>query len=120
MKTLHNGQVLTIKFTDEADRQLEGLKEEHANEPDAFAQLQRMLERLGDMGKLQSPNQWRHEFDSIYAVKAKRGLRAYGKRYGHDFVVAYCTRKKNDKMGRALTNAVKKAFEKLDVELKQE
>jgi hypothetical protein len=42
------------------------------------AQLVRLIQRLADIGRLNSPEQFVHEGDQIFAIKARCGLRAYG------------------------------------------
>jgi len=66
-----------------------------------LAQLQALLERLADFGRLRSPDQWHAQGDGIFAVKSKFGFRAYGwfDRVGSDrvFVIGRVRLKKEDK-----------------------
>jgi len=65
-----------------------------------LAQLQALLQRLGDFGTLRSPDQMHTQRDGIIAVKSRFGFRAYGwyDRIGSDrvFVVGrVCLKKEN-------------------------
>lgn len=64
------------------------------------AQLQRLTERLADFGKLHSREQFRHEGDQIYAIKARCGLRAYGWFGAHEgraaFIISHYILKRRD------------------------
>ena len=69
------------------------------------AQLVRLIKRLADFGKLHSRDQFRHEGNQIYAVKARCGLRAYGWFDSHEgraaFVISHYILKKRDKFDPA-------------------
>ena len=113
METFHQGSVLTIEFTDEAWSDFEAFEDAHPNEVACCAQMRRLLERLGETGRLRSPDQWRKEFEGIWAVKARCGLRAYGRRVGRQFVICHVEQKKSDRMPQALVNRVKARCEDL-------
>ena len=54
-------------------------KESSNRAPDhCIAQLSRLAQRLADLGKLRSPDQFNDEGDGFWAIKARCGLRAYG------------------------------------------
>lgn len=98
------GAVLTIEFTDDA----------HTSLPQAEAlvpgsktacktQLQVVIRKLANVGKIFSQDQMRLEEDGIFALKARCGLRAYGwyhrKRRGV-FVISHFIMKKTQKLDR--------------------
>ena len=92
------GNKLTIDFTDEARDSWPAVA---ATTPvECQALIRRLAERLADTGSLKSPEQFRHEGDGVYAIRARCGLRAYGyfdeHRRGH-FVIALYRHKKKDK-----------------------
>ena len=113
MELFHPGLKLTIEFTDEAWSDFAAFEDAHPNLGACCAQMRRLLERLGDTGRLRSPDQWRHEFDGICAVKTRCGLRAYGRRIDRRFVVGHVERKTSDRMSQALVNRVKANCENL-------
>jgi len=66
--------------------------------------MRRLVERLADFGKLQSPEQMRNEGDGIWAIKARCGLRAYGYYAPYQkgvFVISHFVHKKKNKMDPA-------------------
>lgn len=75
------------------------------NRRSCIAQLLRYIERLGDFGTLHSEDQFRHEDNGIHAIKARRGLRAYGwfdSYRGHKvFVISHFVLKKRAKLDPA-------------------
>lgn len=101
----HSGAKLVIEFTDDANASLEEA-ESHVppNQAACKAQLRRLLQRLGDVGRLQSPDQWNTEGDGFFAVKARCGLRGYGWFHKHRrgvFVVSHFILKKRQKLDPA-------------------
>jgi hypothetical protein len=69
------------------------------------AQLVRLIKRLADFGTLHSKDQFRHEGDQTYAIKARCGLRAYGWFDGYEgraaFIISHYILKKRDKLDPA-------------------
>ncbi|MCU7891774.1 MAG: hypothetical protein KZQ78_09230 [Candidatus Thiodiazotropha sp. (ex Ustalcina ferruginea)] len=99
----HQGAKKTIYFTDHGETSLEVAEEHVPSNQNCGAQFRRLLSRLGDIGKLNSPEQLRNEGNGIFAVKTRCGLRAYGW-FCNDpttnaplFVVGHCAYKKKDK-----------------------
>jgi hypothetical protein len=74
------------------------------------AQLLRLLKRLADFGTLHSCDQFRHEGDQIYAIKARCGLRAYGWFDAYEgrtaFVISHYILKRRDKFASTDREAV--------------
>lgn len=118
MIIFHQGLKKTILFTPQGEKSLgEAEAKVPGNQRSCVAQLRGLLKRFGDVGKLQSPEQLRHESDGIYAVRARCGLRAYGW-LDHDyknsvalFVVGHCVLKKTQKLSSADLERVKKERE---------
>jgi hypothetical protein len=99
----HAGMYLTIHFGPEAEESLEQAESQvPPNKQACKAQMRALLKRLGDTGRLNSPEQLRNEGQQIYAVKAHCGLRAYGFfAPGRKFVVSHFLMKKKDKLDPA-------------------
>ena len=115
----YEGEKFSIEGTQDAEASLQDVQN-HASDS-CIAQLWRLIERLADAGKLRSPDQFNHEGDGIYAVKAKCGLRAYGwyhlQRRGV-FVISHFKVKKKQKLNpvdreRALKNRAQYEGEQL-------
>lgn len=79
----------------------ESWNEVAANAPqNCVAQLFRLAQRLADVGRLRSPDQFNNEGDGFYAIKAECGLRAYGW-YSDQrgiFVISHFVLKKRQKL----------------------
>jgi hypothetical protein len=76
MSLIYEGRVYKIVQTEDAEvSQPEA--EAHARKA-CIAQLDAMIKRLANMGKLNSPKQINNEGNGIWAIKARCGLRAYG------------------------------------------
>ncbi len=116
MHIFHAGASFAVEMTDDAWNKLQEFKLNHTapKEKSCYAQMTRLLERLADIGKLRSPDQFRKEWDSIWAVKARCGLRAYGKFLDKRFVVAYVEYKKRTSVPLQLRDAINAAFEEVN------
>jgi hypothetical protein len=68
-------------------------------------QLIRLIQRLADFGRLRSGDQFVHEGNQIYAIKARCGLRAYGWFDTFEgqavFVISHYILKKQQKLSQA-------------------
>jgi len=98
----YSGRTLRIDLTDDARETWPQVLV--SSDTACQMQLRRLVERLADMGRLQSPKQIRDEGDGIWAIKARCGLRAYGYYDPHRrgvFVISHFVHKKRDKMDPA-------------------
>ena len=79
METFYTGSIRIIMFPQDAVETLQ-MARSHVptNKDSCVSQLFRVLKRLGDNDQIFNKNQFRHEGDGIYAVKARCGLRGYG------------------------------------------
>jgi hypothetical protein len=66
---------LTVEFTPDAYSTWAACQSQRDN---CLAQMLALLERLANIGRLHSPEQFRAEGEAIFAIKARCGLRAYG------------------------------------------
>lgn len=98
------GARLTIEWTADAKRSRpEAEAQVPGSKKGCTAQLQAIIQKLADKGKIFSQDQMRLEEDGIFALKARCGLRAYGwfhrQRRGV-FVVSHFIMKKTQKLDR--------------------
>lgn len=113
MRIFHAGAIFSVEITDAALESLQGFEQEHSNLVACYTQMLTLLKRLGDTGRLSTG--FRNEWDGIWAVKARCGLRAYGSYFkGRRFVVAYVEYKKRDSVSQQLRDAINAAFEELN------
>lgn len=102
MPILYQGLKLTIEATEDALwSKTEVVTQVPKNKAACLTQLWKLTQRLADTGKLNSPDQFRHEGDQIYAIKAKCGLRAYGWYHTQKrkiFVISHYVLKKQEKL----------------------
>lgn len=90
----------------------------HAKEA-CIAQLVNLIKRLSDIGKLNSPDQFNHEGDGIFAIKARCGLRAYGWFHAHRrgvFMISHFRYKNWQKLDPADLRRAKKNRKLFDVD----
>ena len=101
-KIFSQGASLRIEWTDDGEESLKEAELQVPGSRDACkAQLRALIQRLAEIGKLRSGDQFRHEGDQIYAVKTRCGLRAYGWFHGNRrgvFVLSHFIMKKKDKL----------------------
>jgi hypothetical protein len=101
MPTYYEGNVLTIKHTEDAELSLP--KAEESAQLSCQAQLRRLTKRLADTGTLRSPQQFNNEGDGFYAIKARCGLRAYGwfsRRCRGVFYISHYVYKSKEKLSK--------------------
>lgn len=111
----YKGRTFEIRWAADA-KESQATAYGHADE-NCIAQLNRMIERFADHGKLHSPEQMNNEGDGIYAIKARCGLRAYG--WYHSsirgvFVISHFICKKKQKLDSAdldRSNANRRTYE---------
>jgi hypothetical protein len=72
------GLARTIVWTEDAERSLHELDQRHPELRSGLANILALLQRLADLGRLRSPEQFRSEGDGFYAIRHRTGLRAYG------------------------------------------
>lgn len=106
------GARLTIEWTNDARATLPEAEAQVPGSKDACkAQLRALIKRLADVGKIFSQDQMRMEEDSIFAIKTRCGLRAYGwfhrQRRGV-FVISHFIMKKKQKLNRGDLERAKK------------
>lgn len=102
MPLYYKGLVLTIERTEGAlDSQREAESQVPPNRCACIQQMDALIKRLGDIGRLKVPDHFVDEGDGICAIKTRCGLRAYGwyhrKRRGV-FVISHYIMKKWQKM----------------------
>ena len=104
MPIYYSGQKYTIEITEDG---LSSRREAEScvpsNKKACIAQHIALIKRLADIGELKSPEQFRHEGEGVWAVKARCGLRAYGWYHGSRrgvFVISHFLLKKQQKLDR--------------------
>lgn len=87
-----------VRFTDAAGEEFEALRGKHTSHKDkiCIAQFVRVLRRLENPGDILSKDRFRKEWDDVYAVKARCGLRGYGIFHEDAFVIVKVAMKKSD------------------------
>ncbi len=100
MTILYEGTKLTIEVTKDALQSKHEISSQ-VNNTACLTQLWKLTQRLADTGRLSSPDQFRHEGEQIYAIKARCGLRAYGWYHSQRrnvFVISHYILKKKEKL----------------------
>lgn len=79
MHVFYRGACLTVLMTEAArSARAEAESRVPGNQRACVARVRALLQRLADRGRLRVPDEFRHEGDAIWAIRARCGLRAYG------------------------------------------
>ena len=118
MRTITVGDWYEIKITDEANDELKKLESKHGkNLKSCLAQFYKHAERLASHGKpgLKMPEHFRHEWNGIWAIKTRCGLRGYGIFYNDEkeFIIFKVTKKARDKISKKLRSEINESHARL-------